>query len=1314
MSGKKARKLRKSKKISKISIAALTGLCIAAAPLSAGGEVLLGLYPHVTFPVLKFDDSLKTGFGGGLELTYRPFTYFDLSLLGDYQYYLFDTSDSVGSLSLFSGGLGAAYHLPLSDRLSLNIGADVQAYKAKYQKSEDDYYNLPGVKAGATLSLSYKINPSVAVSSKAGASHYKAGNTGLITGLDVQPGITFNFTKAFMRPKNLDMSMNALEPVFPVLYSWYDNNSFGSVSIQNKEDATITDVKVSFFQPQYMGQPQECGSVESLKRGESLDVNLKAFFNEQMLELIERTECQASVIVEYKYLGQKREQSFAMLVPVYGRNNMSWADDRCASVFVSSKDPAAMWFAKYITSVVRDNVRSGVALNIQYAMGIFEALDQFGLNYVIDPTSAFADNVGTASIDFLQFPYQTLMYRGGDCDDLSILVCSLFEAIGIKTAFITIPGHIFMAFDSGLTIDQAKNEFLSLDELILDYDNNEVWVPLEITLTDEGFNKAWKVGAREWNQSDKDGTAMLYKMEDSWKIYKPVNVPGASSHFTLPDEKLVGKLFSHSVDEYILKQITPQVVAFESKLKNNQSPELYNDFGVLYARYGLFKKAEAQFRVARRQDYLPAILNTANLFYSMKDFGRAQKWYEEVLTRDEDNILAILGVARCAYEIGNYDVCDKYFEIVYNTNPQLAAEFAYLSAFESSQGRSFTLADRLMNTTWLESNDKLPQNNQALAVKDSLTSESDTLLTVDSANPVDDLELPDFNQALAVLAPDSANKRFDDDDDFPPDDGPDGDGPDPDDDITFDEPLQVEKSYKGILSQLEFEVLSTEEIQAIAEKTFEENPDLIKTPLLQADAPEKIAQLEEDKSFEEKLDSAVQNAESFVYPEEVIQVADLTLNTENPTEKANLENAESFVYPEEVIDIGDLTLSDKTQGIATAQPTLEPIATPTQEIAAAQPTVEPIATPSQEIAVVEQTVEETATTTQEIAAAQPDFQDSDFLAEELTTEESTDIEFKVADTGLSQTPMLSKPEEEIKDRAVPRFTKQPSEEWAPQEAYTAESIPGMRSFEEEMGEYQNEKAFLYQDELDFALNPEEDTEEHDQELQVSEQIAMADLPVVNPFSSFLSEEAAQKVEEITNYSLEKEEAKAEEEKSIILASVKETEPAEKAATSVNTAAPANSSAATENTAATVNTAAPANLSAATGNTAAATVNTAAPANSSAATVKTTAPADSASVDKNLALADKAESENKATQSTNDSDLIESKNTENKTNTESLVKNTIKNAQKSEGESKVKEAKSKKITLISILVGVVAGAVLAFSASKKTKKKAKTIEGEKDE
>ena len=247
-------------------------------------------------------------------------------------------------------------------------------------------------------------------------------------------------------------------------------------------------------------------------------------------------------------MGLKRTQTIALEVPVYGRNNMSWDDDRRAAVFVSSKDPAAMQFAKYTASIVRDNLRIDVPVNIQYALGIFQTLNEFGINYVVDPSSAFEDNVGTSSIDFLQFPYQTLMYRGGDCDDLSILVCSLFEAVGIRTAFITVPGHIFMAFDAGITPELAKSTFRNISEYIIVDD--EVWVPLEITLSDEGFYRACRYGAREWNNANANGTAALYKMSDSWKIYQPISVPGASVYFNMPDSKDIQLAFNTEIDQW--------------------------------------------------------------------------------------------------------------------------------------------------------------------------------------------------------------------------------------------------------------------------------------------------------------------------------------------------------------------------------------------------------------------------------------------------------------------------------------------------------------------------------------------------------------------------------------------------------------------------------------------------------------------------------------------------------------------------------------------------------------------------------------------
>ena len=539
MSGKCARRLRKKRMFSKKTLAMCAGLCISSVPVVAGGEFLVSVYADLTKPIGEAHN-MQYGIGGGLKATYRPIRFLNLYAQGEY---LSMALPGVSPVSIFQGELGTGFHLDFADRLALDLNIDAGLYNAKATSSAS------GITAGGSLTFTYKINPSIYADVTATARHYSGKPSPLMMiNAGLAPGLTFNISEIINKKTKLQIGLTELDPVFPVLYSWYENNSFGKIEITNKEDSSITDVTVSFFQPQYMAHAKECATFKRIKCDETVSVDLYAFFNEQMLELREKTDTSSYIIVNYSRLGKKLSQSYALDVPVYGRNNMSWDDDRRAAVFVSSKDPAAMQFAKYTASIVRDNLCIDVPVNIQYAIGIFQALNEFGLNYVVDPSSAFEDNVGTSSIDFLQFPYQTLMYRGGDCDDLSILVCSLFEAVGIDTAFITVPGHIFMAFDSGLTPEQAKTIFKNRSEYIVD--DGKVWMPLEITLSDEGFYRACRYGAREWNAADAKGAAALYKMHDSWKIYQPISVPGASAFFNIPESEIITVAFQRGLDEW--------------------------------------------------------------------------------------------------------------------------------------------------------------------------------------------------------------------------------------------------------------------------------------------------------------------------------------------------------------------------------------------------------------------------------------------------------------------------------------------------------------------------------------------------------------------------------------------------------------------------------------------------------------------------------------------------------------------------------------------------------------------------------------------
>ena len=682
---------------SKKIILILAIILIPSVSTFADGDVILNVHGYLGGVFSSNFDAfpVNSAYGGGVKLSYRTPSILELSTGFDYLVLPRETktSETLTSASAMRANVGIGFYIPIFERFAILPFVNAGVYSLSVSDTTKNSLFF-----GGGISFAYKINPHLSFEAPLMAEF----NRGVFADVGVAPGVSLNISKMIRRDTLISMQVKEMKPIFPVLYSWYEKNPFATIEIKNEEECGITDVSVSFFQGQYMAQPQLCASKRRVEKQESFDVDLVAFFNEQMLDLIEKVDTLGSVTVEYRVLGQKKRKSFPITLGIYGRNSMSWDDDRRAAVFVSSKDPAAMLFSRHVTSSVRNNLRSGVPLNIQYAMGIFEALDEFGINYVIDPNSSYSDNVGSTSIDFLQFPYQTLMYRGGDCDDLSILTCSLFESVGVHTAFITIPGHIFIAFDSGVKQKDAWRYFNSIDEYIIS--DGEIWVPLEITLSDEGYTKAWRVGAREWHVAARTNEAMLYKMRDSWELYKPVGVSGAQAKFLLPEKKQVLSRFSNSVDHWITREIDPQIRSFKSMLAKKEDAGIRNDFGILYVRYGLFDEAEKQFRIARKYNNKNALLNTASMYFAKEQYENAAYMYRQVINNDPKNILAYLGLARCAYEVGDYVTCDESYEIVRENDMELAMDYAYLGSFETVRGRAFSLSERLEKTIWVGSN----------------------------------------------------------------------------------------------------------------------------------------------------------------------------------------------------------------------------------------------------------------------------------------------------------------------------------------------------------------------------------------------------------------------------------------------------------------------------------------------------------------------------------------------------------------------------------------------------------------------------------
>jgi len=513
-------------------------------------------------------------------------------------------------------------------------------------------------------------------------------------------GLTVSFSPGSRAGKaKINIPEIQIDPVFPVFYSYYDENPLGIAVIQNLENGSIKNVRVSLLVKQFMDSPKLCASIPDIAKNEEIRVPLLALFSERILTITEGTKASADVIVQYDYMGTELEKSETVTIQMYDRNAMTWDDTRKAASFVTAKDPVVLRFAKSIAGETRSTGPDAINADFRIGMGMFQALSLYGINYVIDPKTPYEDfSKNKFSLDYLQFPSQTLTYKAGDCDDLSILYSALLKSVGIEAAFITIPGHIFTALSLDMDPEQAKRTFLNSDDLI--FTENNAWIPVEITMINEGFLKAWSKGAAEWRSSENQRE--FIPIDEAWKIYKPVGSPGGDVVDAVPpDSERLLVSYKNELDTFVKREIEEQVVDLNVQISRSNNSERYiNRLGVLYARYGLYNEAEVEFnRISA--DYVPAMTNLGNINFQQSDFISALSWYGKALDNDPENKVSLLGAIRTNYEMENFSSVKRLYAELDELDSGLAEKFAYMISESSDTGRASSAAFR-ESTVWEE------------------------------------------------------------------------------------------------------------------------------------------------------------------------------------------------------------------------------------------------------------------------------------------------------------------------------------------------------------------------------------------------------------------------------------------------------------------------------------------------------------------------------------------------------------------------------------------------------------------------------------
>jgi len=500
-----------------------------------------------------------------------------------------------------------------------------------------------------------------------------------------------------------------LANLFPALMQWYESHPAGSLTVQNPLPNAVDKVRVTFFIPQFMDLPVESKSMPRLAAGESARFDISPAFNQKILELQEDMATQFQVTVYWSVNGIEQSVVKTGSTTIYRNSALTWDDTRKIGAFITPNEQTISTFA---ARVLAAGGKDAVAFSprLFQAMRICDALSIYGLTYVPDPDSPISKALGSSvMIDTVRFPRTTLYNRTGDCDDTTALLCSLMESAGIRTAVLTSPGHIFMAFDTGEPAQNAGSLSDATHEVIKS--DGEAWIPIETTILSQGFMAAW-ASASALVHATVTGLEFIpvAGMRDTYPA-----LPLAASVVAVAEPSAAGvdKAHGTSMATFTTTFYSDRLKALETRrvsLSGRPAALTEVQEGILQAVFGKPQQAESSFKAAlsTEPNLVSPYVNLANLRLLSSDEPGALAIIGQGLARNADAALLNLLAARIYAGEGNADKSRLFMAAVKRTDPSLAARYTdllsqpALAASGSGNGGSqrASSADESLSVIW--------------------------------------------------------------------------------------------------------------------------------------------------------------------------------------------------------------------------------------------------------------------------------------------------------------------------------------------------------------------------------------------------------------------------------------------------------------------------------------------------------------------------------------------------------------------------------------------------------------------------------------
>jgi len=484
--------------------------------------------------------------------------------------------------------------------------------------------------------------------------------------------------------KPITITVVRMANLFPSLMQWYLTHPAGAVSVKNTLAQPLEKVRVRFLIPRFMDLPVESKPLARLQPGESATFDIAPAFTQKVLELQEDMPVQAQVVVTYLVDSGEQTASAELITTIYRNSALTWDDTRKISSFITPNEETVSGFAARVVAAGDGGRRIPLSRKIFQAMRVCDALGTYGITYVEDPDSPFSRALGKAEVvDTVRFPRITLYNRTGDCDDTTALLGSLLESVGIRTAILTTPGHIFLAFDTG---EPAENtQYLGDATHDAMARGGAAWIPVETTLLSKGFMAAWASATELVRRYGKTGPFEFIPLAGMRDSFPPLPLPPSSIIVAEPAKTSVDKAYAASADSFTDALYAERVKELDARLASlsgRQATLVRLQEGILHALFGRMADAESSFRKAISEDptLTSPYVNLANLRLLADDAEGALQIVRQGLSRNAESALLNLLAARIYAARGDAANTAVYYARLKAASPDLATRFAELSS----------------------------------------------------------------------------------------------------------------------------------------------------------------------------------------------------------------------------------------------------------------------------------------------------------------------------------------------------------------------------------------------------------------------------------------------------------------------------------------------------------------------------------------------------------------------------------------------------------------------------------------------------------